>query len=57
MGSALTCFAFGTSTSLPEALAIRLMQGVFAGSIGVARSSVASITDGSNEGRAYAILG
>ena len=57
LGSALTCFAFGTSTSLPEALAIRLLQGIFAGSIGVARSSVATITDGSNEGRAYAILG
>ncbi|KAF8496942.1 hypothetical protein JB92DRAFT_2988573 [Gautieria morchelliformis] len=57
LGSALTCFAFGTSTSLPEALAIRLLQGIFAGSIGVARSSVTSITDGSNEGRAYAILG
>jgi len=30
---------------------------VFAGSIGVARGSVAFITDPSNEGRAYAILG
>ncbi|KAF8591246.1 hypothetical protein K439DRAFT_1402380 [Ramaria rubella] len=57
LGSALTCLAFGTSTSLPEALAIRLLQGIFAGSIGVARSSVTNITDGSNEGRAYAILG
>lgn len=33
------------------------MQGVFAGAIGVARGSVTGITDQSNEGRAYAILG
>lgn len=33
------------------------MQGVFAGAIGVARGCVAGITDQSNEGRAYAILG
>ena len=36
---------------------IRLMQGVFAGAIGVARGAVTGITDPSNEGRAYAILG
>ncbi|KIJ36368.1 hypothetical protein M422DRAFT_69767 [Sphaerobolus stellatus SS14] len=57
MGSAFTCIAFGTSKTLPEALTIRLLQGIFAGSMGVARSSVANITDGTNEGRAYAILG
>ncbi|KAF8503894.1 major facilitator MFS-1 [Hysterangium stoloniferum] len=57
LGSGLTCLAFGTSRTLNEALAIRLLQGVFAGSMGVARSSVTNITDGSNEGRAYAILG
>ncbi|KAI0701351.1 hypothetical protein BC835DRAFT_1411497 [Cytidiella melzeri] len=57
MGSAITCVLFGTSTSIQEAMAIRLMQGVFAGAIGVARGSVAGITDPSNEGRAYAILG
>ena len=33
------------------------MQGVFAGAIGVARGSVTAVTDQSNEGRAYAILG
>lgn len=33
------------------------MQGVFAGAIGVARGSVTAVTDPSNEGRAYAILG
>ena len=57
LGSAVTCCLFGTATSIQEAIAIRLMQGVFAGAIGVARGCVTSITDQSNEGRAYAILG
>ncbi|KAH7096911.1 major facilitator superfamily MFS-1 [Auriculariales sp. MPI-PUGE-AT-0066] len=57
LGSALTCALFGTATSLSQAFAIRLMQGVFAGAIGVARGSVSRITDQSNEGRAYAIIG
>lgn len=56
-GTALTCLMFGTATSLMQAICIRLLQGVFAGSVGVARGSVAFITDPSNEGRAYAILG
>ncbi|KAH8103084.1 major facilitator superfamily MFS-1 [Cristinia sonorae] len=57
LGSSVTCCLFGTSTTIQEAMAIRLMQGVFAGAIGVARGSVTGITDQSNEGRAYAILG
>ncbi|KDQ58534.1 hypothetical protein JAAARDRAFT_193093 [Jaapia argillacea MUCL 33604] len=57
LGTACTCCMFGTSTSLKEAIAIRLMQGVFAGAIGVARGTITNITDPSNEGRAYAILG
>ncbi|KAI1794415.1 major facilitator superfamily MFS-1 [Ganoderma leucocontextum] len=57
LGSAITCCLFGTSTSIEQAMAIRLMQGIFAGGIGVARGTVVSITDESNEGRAYAILG
>ena len=57
LGSSLTCFAFGTSTTLPQAMCIRLLQGVFAGAIGVGRGNIATITDPSNEGRAYAILG
>jgi hypothetical protein len=56
-GSAVTCLIFGTSTSLRQAIAIRLLQGVFAGAVGVARGCVTVITDLSNEGRAYAILG
>lgn len=38
-------------------MAVRLMQGVFAGAIGVARGAVPAVTDPTNEGRAYAILG
>ncbi|KIK56864.1 hypothetical protein GYMLUDRAFT_46768 [Collybiopsis luxurians FD-317 M1] len=57
LGSAVTCAFFGTSTSLPQAICIRLLQGIFAGAVGVARGSVAFVTDASNEGRAYAILG
>ncbi|KAG8746896.1 hypothetical protein FRC10_003067 [Ceratobasidium sp. 414] len=57
VGSGLTCIAFGTSKSLVFALVIRLLQGVFGGSVGVARGSVASISDSTNEAQAYAILG
>lgn len=57
LGTAVTCVIFGTCTSIQEAMCVRLMQGVFAGAVGVARGSVAFVTDPSNEGRAYAILG
>ena len=57
LGGSITCALFGTSTTLKQAVAIRMMQGVFAGAIGVARGCVTVITDPSNEGRAYAILG
>ena len=57
LGGSLTCALFGTSKTLKQAVAIRLMQGVFGGAIGVARGCVPIISDPSNEGRAYAILG
>lgn len=57
LGSAVTVVLFGTCTSLRQAIATRLLQGIFAGAIGVARGTVASVTDVTNEGRAYAILG
>ncbi|KAJ3771857.1 hypothetical protein FB446DRAFT_644542 [Lentinula raphanica] len=56
-GSAMSVTAFGLSKTIWQAISIRLVQGVFAGAVGVARGSVVSITDASNEGRAYAILG
>lgn len=57
IGSSVTCFLFGTSTTMNEALVIRLLQGTFGGAIGVARGTVAVITDQTNEGRAWAVLG
>lgn len=57
LGSALTVVLFGTSGSFPEAICIRLAQGIFGGSIGVFRGSIRDITDATNEGRAYAMLG
>ena len=57
IGSSVTCALFGTSTTLKQAIVIRLMQGVFAGAMGVARGCVTIISDPSNEARAYAILG
>ncbi|KAF7971094.1 hypothetical protein HWV62_22086 [Athelia sp. TMB] len=57
LGSAVTVLIFGTCSSLAEAIVIRLLQGIFAGAVGVARGSVIVVTDSSNEGRAYAILG
>ncbi|KAG8732478.1 hypothetical protein FRC11_013343 [Ceratobasidium sp. 423] len=57
LGNALTCTMFGFATTLPQAIVIRLAQGVFNGAVGVARGTVAGITDSSNEGRAYSILG
>lgn len=57
LGSAITCLSFGTSTTLQQAICLRLLQGIFAGAVGVARGSVAFVTDATNEGRAYAILG
>jgi len=57
LGTALTCFAFGTSTTFSQAVVIRLLQGIFGGSVGVARGAVSVVTDSSNEARAYAILG
>jgi MFS family permease len=57
LGSAVTCAIFGTCTTLEQAICIRLLQGVFAGAVGVARGSISLVTDATNEGRAYAILG
>ncbi|KAF8842416.1 major facilitator superfamily MFS-1 [Paxillus ammoniavirescens] len=56
-GSAVTVLLFGTCTSLRQAITVRLLQGIFAGAVGVARGCVASVTDVTNEGRAYAIMG
>jgi MFS family permease len=36
---------------------VRMFQGAFNGAVGVARSAVKDITDSTNEGRAYSIIG
>lgn len=56
-GSAVTVSIFGTCTSFRQALVVRLLQGIFAGAVGVARGCVVTVTDVTNEGRAYAIMG
>lgn len=57
LGMAITCTLFGTSRTYGEAVVIRLLQGVFAGAVGVGRSTVTTVADPTNEGRAYAIMG
>lgn len=57
LGMAISCTLFGTARTYSEATVIRLLQGVFAGAVGVGRSNVASVADSTNEGRAYAIMG
>ncbi|KAF9513810.1 hypothetical protein BS47DRAFT_1329332 [Hydnum rufescens UP504] len=57
LGNAITCSLFGTCTSFSQAVAVRLIQGVFNGAVGVARGSVTNVTDPTNESRAYAIMG
>lgn len=56
-GNALTLVTFGASTNLKMALTVRLAQGLFNGAVGVAKGAIRDLTDPTNEGRAYAILG
>ncbi|ORY33374.1 hypothetical protein BCR39DRAFT_519516 [Naematelia encephala] len=56
-GSAIALLIFGTSESLPEAICVRLVQGIFGGAVGVFRGSIRDITDDTNATRAYAVLG
>ncbi|WVQ84654.1 hypothetical protein IAT38_006809 [Cryptococcus sp. DSM 104549] len=57
LGSAIALVIFGTSESLPEAICIRLVQGIFGGAVGVFRGSIRDLTDDTNAARAYAVLG
>ncbi|PWN29800.1 hypothetical protein BDZ90DRAFT_226030 [Jaminaea rosea] len=56
-GNALTLAIFGASTNLKMALTVRMAQGLFNGAVGVAKGAIRDLTDPTNEGRAYAILG
>ncbi|WRT70167.1 uncharacterized protein IL334_007161 [Kwoniella shivajii] len=57
LGSAIALTIFGTSESLPEAICVRLIQGIFGGAVGVFRGSIRDLTDDTNASRAYAVLG
>ncbi|WVN86482.1 uncharacterized protein L203_101646 [Cryptococcus depauperatus CBS 7841] len=57
LGSSIALFVFGTSKSLSEAICVRLIQGIFGGAVGVFRGSIRDLTDETNAGRAYAMLG
>lgn len=57
LGNALTMVLFGTSQNLGSAIFIRLAQGFFNGAVGVAKGAIRDITDDTNEGRAYALMG
>ncbi|GAA99488.1 hypothetical protein E5Q_06188 [Mixia osmundae IAM 14324] len=57
LGNAVTLFCFGLSTNLAMAICIRMGQGLFNGAVGVARGAVRDVTDPTNEGRAYTLLG
>jgi Major Facilitator Superfamily len=57
VGNSISMFLFGTAKNLPTALSIRLAQGLFNGAVGVAKGAVRDLTDETNEGRAYAVMG
>lgn len=57
LGNTLMLLMYGTCRSVILMVIIRLFQGAFNGAVGVARSAVKDITDSTNEGRAYSIVG
>ena len=57
IGNSLSLIAFGFAPNLPLAILFRLSQGFFNGAVGVAKGAVRSLTDETNEGRAYAQMG
>ena len=57
LGNTLMLLAYGTCKSVYLMVVIRLLQGCFNGAVGVARGAVKDITDSTNEGQAYSVLG
>ncbi|KAK4051245.1 hypothetical protein OIV83_003067 [Microbotryomycetes sp. JL201] len=57
IGNGLAVITFGTSKNLASAITIRFTMGLFNGAIGVARSAVQSVTDSTNETRAFTYMG
>ncbi|KAF8299925.1 MFS general substrate transporter [Clavulina sp. PMI_390] len=56
-GAALSAFCFGFSTSLPGMLISRSMAGALSGNVAVVNSMVSEMTDDSNQGAAFPLLG
>ena len=57
LGNTVMLLMYGTCKSVVLMVVIRLFQGAFNGAVGVARSAIKDITDPTNEGRAYSVLG
>lgn len=57
LGGAACLLLFGVSKTLALAIVVRLAQGVFGGAVGVYRGSIRDITDPTNEGTAYSLMG
>ncbi|KZV87301.1 MFS general substrate transporter [Exidia glandulosa HHB12029] len=56
-GSALSTMCFGLSSSLPAALAARMLAGGLAGNAAVIQSMLGELTDETNQARAFPLLG
>lgn len=57
LGNTVMLLCYGTCKSVILMVVIRLFQGACNGALGVARSAIKDITDPTNEGRAYSVLG
>ncbi|KAJ9053357.1 hypothetical protein DSO57_1024873 [Entomophthora muscae] len=56
LGTSISLFMFGLSTSLPWALATRFMGGILNGNVGVIKSMVGEMTDRSNRADAFSYV-
>lgn len=56
LGNSVALTLFGTSKNLGTMMCARLAQGLFNGSVGVARGAVRDITDSTNEAKAYSFM-
>lgn len=56
-GSALAMIAFGFSTSYAMALGLRILGGLLNGTMGIAKSIVAELTDKTNRSAGFSMIG
>jgi MFS family permease len=54
--SAVTTVVFGLSTSLPMAIATRMVNGLANGNLGIAKSYLREITDETNQAKCAGVL-